>query len=143
VHFLVLIVLILIFLIFLWFEIFFHACHLIIDLWACFIKYYLKTNARVKLTRVNLHFLIKFFYLTSVFFVKCFFWKFDFFFRRFFLWVFPFQFHRFAWNNYSLSFVIFLPFFLFGYYDDELIKLTQVNSSFFLSVFFAKLCFFC
>jgi len=47
-----------------------------------------------------------------------------------------FQFHRFTWNNLPLSFVIFSVFFLFGYYDGGLVKLTWVSSRFFWSFFF-------
>ena len=96
----------------------------------------------VKLTRVSLHFLTKFFYLTLVFFIKCFFWKFDFF-SSIFLWVFFFNFIIFVWNNFPLSFVMFLLFFLFGYYDEWLVKLTRVSLSvFWRYVFLLNFVFF-
>ena len=77
----------------------------------------------VKLTRVILQFL-----------TKCFFWKSNFF--PWFVYKFFFQFHHFAWNNLPLSFVIFSVFFLFGYYDGGLAKLTQISSGSFLKFFF-------
>ena len=73
------------------------------------------------------------FYLTSVFFVTNFFWKsiflFDFF-PWFFMTLF-FQFHHFALNYLSSSFVIFSLFFLFGYSENGLVKLTQVGFNIF------------
>jgi hypothetical protein len=57
---------------------------------------------------------------------------------------FVFQFHHFAWNNLPLSFVIFLLFFLFGYYDRWLVKLTRVGSNFFFfEVVLLNFVFFC
>jgi hypothetical protein len=53
-----------------------------------------------------------------------------------------FQFHRFALNNLPLIFVIFSLFFLFGYYDGGLVKLTPASSGFFLSCFFFARYFF-
>jgi hypothetical protein len=78
-------------------------------------------------------FFLSAFYLTSVFFVTNFFWKsiflFDFF-PWFFMTLF-FQFHHFALNYLSSSFVIFSLFFLFGYSENGLVKLTQVGFNIF------------
>jgi len=48
----------------------------------------------------------------------------------------------FTWNNLSLGFAIFSLFFLFGYYDSWLVKLTLVSSGFCFLGFFALNFFF-
>jgi hypothetical protein len=71
------------------------------------------------------------------------------FFSSIFLWFF-FQFHHFAINYWPLSFVVFLLFFMFGYSESGLIKLTRVGFGFFWCfffnwtlVFFARSSFWC